>query len=134
MKLTITTAISFAAATTEYKARVQTNVEMLTVTAAATNAGAVVTLPRDQNGNVEGNQVLLRKGALTTFAVRVVAEDPTSTMTYTVEVYRNSDVTAELSDDADLTRLSLSAGALSPSFDKRRHYHMTRQSILMLKR
>ena len=102
---------------TEYKARVETNVEMLTVAATAADAGAIVTLPRDQNGNEEGNQVLLRKGALTTFTVKVTAEDPASTMTYTVEVYRNSDVDAELSDDADLTRLSLSAGALSPSFD-----------------
>ena len=103
---------------TEHKVRVQTNVEMLTVAATADDAGAIVTLPRDQNANVDGNQVFLRKGALTTFTVRVVAEDPdpTATMTYTVEVYRNSDVTEELSDDADLTRLSLSAGALSPSF------------------
>ena len=103
---------------TEYKARVETNVEMLTVVAAAADAGAIVTLPRDQNANVDGNQVFLRKGALTTFTVRVVAEDPASTMTYTVEVYRNSAANADLSDDADLTRLSLSAGALSPSFTR----------------
>ena len=114
----ITTDIIFAAATTEYKARVQTNVAMLTVTAMAEDEGAIVTLPRDQNGNIDGNQVILRKGALTTFTVSVVAEDPTSTMTYTVEVYRNSDVTADLSTDADLTSLSLSAGALSPSFTR----------------
>ena len=114
----ISTNISFVPATTEYKVRVETNVEMLTVTATATDDGAIVTLPRDQNANVDGNQVFLRKGALTTFTVSVVAEDPASTMTYTVEVYRNSDVDAELSDDADLTRLSLSAGALSPSFEK----------------
>ena len=102
---------------TEYKARVGTNVEMLTVAATADDAGAIVTLPRDQNANEPGNQVFLRKGALTTFTVNVRAEDPASTMTYTVEVYRNSDVDADLSEDADLTRLSLSAGALSPSFD-----------------
>ena len=115
---TISTDITFVSATTEYKTRVLTNVEMLTVTADATDDGAVVTLPRDQNGNEPGNQVFLRKGALTTFTVRVTAEDPTSAMTYTVKVYRNSVATADLSTNADLTRLSLSSGTLSPSFKK----------------
>ena len=62
-----------------------------------------------------GHQVALRAGAETTITVRVTAEDPARRQTYTVKVYRER---ATKSEDNNLTSLRLSAGTLTPAFNR----------------
>ena len=79
---------------------------------ATIGAEAVIT-PSDQDSLITGHQVVLRSGAKTEITVVVTAEDGTTTDTYSVTIYRQRRV---LSDDANLSALSLSDVTLSPAF------------------
>ena len=107
--------------TTSYMDRFDNATTHVTVAATVADAGATrVISPSDARageGVNAGHQVALRAGAETTITVTVTAEDTGRRQTYTVTVYRNR---ATLSDDADLTSLSLSAGTLTPAFDRDR--------------
>ena len=102
--------------TTSYKARVVNSVSQVTVGATKADAGARYDImPRDADGNTDGHQVSLAAGAEKTITVKVTAEDSSSTKPYEVKVYRDR---STLSQEARLSRLSLSGGALDPSFNR----------------
>ena len=104
--------------TTSYRDRYDNDTTHVTVAATVADAGATrVISPSDAVAATEGHQVALRAGAETTITVTVTAEDTARRQVYTITVYRNR---ATLSDDADLTSLSLSAGTLDPAFDRDR--------------
>ena len=88
---------AFAADTTAYAASVAHEVASTTVTATASHSAAKVTI-------APGSEVSLAEGA-NAITVTVVAEDGTTTRTYTVTVTRTA---APLSEDATLRTLSLS--------------------------
>ena len=88
---------AFSADTTAYAASVAHEVASTTVTAAASHSAATVTI-------APGSEVSLAEGA-NAITVTVVAEDGTTTRTYTVTVTRAA---APLSEDASLRTLSLS--------------------------
>ena len=100
----------FAATTKMYNVNVEHNISAITVAAAATTAdmGAIVAITPSGGDNVS-----LAAGAKTRITITVTAEDRATRDTYTVYVYRDR---ATQSDDATLSALSLSAGALSPAF------------------
>ena len=108
---------TFAAGTTSYNSRAAFGITTVTVAATATaeTTGATVEiLPADAD-DADGHQVELAAGAETEITVTVTAEDRTTTSTYTVTVYRENNP-ANISDDATLSALSLSAGTLMPAF------------------
>ena len=97
---------AFSPDTTVYAASVAHEVASTTVTAAASHSAATVTI-------APGSEVSLAEGA-NVITVTVVAENGTTTRTYTVTVTRAA---APLSEDATLRTLSLSGadiGAFSP--------------------
>ena len=100
----------FVPTTKMYNVNVEHNISAITVDAAATTANMGATVAITPGG---GNNVPLRAGAQTPFRITVTAEDRTTTDTYMVTVYRQR---ADISDDATLSALSLSAGTLSPAF------------------
>ena len=100
----------------DFTARVNNATTHVTVVATKADAGAIVSMPPDQNSDEGGVQVALREGRLTTFSVTVTAEDPKAEKTYTVELYRNSQ--DPLSTEDRLARLSLGGLAFSPNFNK----------------
>ena len=105
---------NFTAAVTDYTDRMDNATTQVTVDATLADAGAsLVISPSDADSNTPDHQVSLTAGAERTITVRVTAEDPEVTKTYTVKVYRNRNT---LSEEAMLSRLSLSDGALDPSF------------------
>ena len=93
-----------------YNVKVAHNISAISVIATATTAAFGATVAITPNG---GNDVPLMAGAKTLITITVTAEDRATTDTYMVYVYRGR---AETSDDATLSALSLSAGALSPAF------------------
>ena len=103
----------------DFMARVTTDTTHVTVTANPTDPGATYSIsPSDAragDGDNEGHQVSLTAGAVTTIRITVTAEDTAVRKTYTVKVYRNR---AMQSSDNNLNRLSLSAGTLTPTFNK----------------
>ena len=106
--------VPFAAGTTEYTARVDNDVEFVTVAATAAGApGATYDImPADRNILDTGHQVYLTAGVHTAITVTVTAENR-STNTYTVMVYRER---TTVSTDATLSALSLDGVSLSPLF------------------
>ena len=115
-----TIAAGIAAGTTEYTARVDNDVEYVTIAAAATGApGATYRItPADDIADVDGeldtqgHQVYLTAGTNIRITVTVTAENR-STNTYTVMVYRER---APESDNGNLSALSLDGVSLSPTF------------------
>jgi uncharacterized delta-60 repeat protein len=105
---------TFASGTVNYTASVPNATTSLTVT--PTKAHASATIQARVNGSSYANvssgsassSLALAVGA-NTIEVRVTAEDTTTTKTYTVTVTR-------LSNNANLSALTLSAGTLSPTF------------------
>ena len=106
----VTLSPAFASGTTTYTASVGHDVTQTTVAATTsdTNARAAIT-PADADTETTGHQVALAVGK-TTVSVTVMAEDGTTTKTYTIEVTRAK------SSDASLSALSLSGVTLSPPF------------------
>ena len=94
---------SFNASTTSYTVDVANSVTNLTISATANHSGASVTGTGSKSLNVGANP----------FNVTVTAEDGTQ-KTYTVTVTRAG---AALSNDANLSSLSVSTGTLTPSFN-----------------
>ena len=107
--------------TTNYKERMDNATTHVTVSATVGDPGGAtfVISPSDARPGAEqadmGHQVALRAGAETTITVRVTAEDPAKRQTYTVKVYRER---ATKSEDNNLTSLRLSAGTLTPVFNR----------------
>ena len=93
-----------------FDVKVEHNISAITVVVTATAADNGATVAKTPNG---GTNVALAAGAKTAITITVTAEDRTTTDTYIVNVYRER---AELSDDATLSELRLSAGTLSPAF------------------
>ena len=97
----------FAAGTTSYTVDVASGVGSLTVTAAAQDAGASVTI----NGSPTTSLlVTLNAPGASTLVTIIVTAPNSTTKTYTVTVNR-----AALGGNNDLSALSVSAGALVPS-------------------
>ena len=101
---------AFAASTYAYSATVASTVTRTTVAATASDADAdAVIVPADADANTAGHQVDLSAGN-NTVTVTVTASDGTTTRTYTVDVSRG------VSNDADLSALSVGGVTLSPAF------------------
>ena len=100
--------------------RVNNETTHVTVAANVADVGATTAIsPSDSRfgtgaGN-EGHQVALTAGRETPITVTVTAEDTAVRKTYMVTVYRER---ATRLQDNNLTSLSLSAGMLSPAFDR----------------
>ena len=100
----------FASATENYTATVANNIANVTLTPTRNQAGATITV--DGNTVASGSAsaaVALTVGTPKAIPVVVTAEDGSTTKTYTVTVTR-------VSNDATLSALTISAGALSPAF------------------
>ena len=116
---------AFAPATTDYTASVANAVDRVTVAATATHGSATVAYLDDSENTLEdaedtkpGQQVALAVGA-TIIKVRVTAEDGATTQIYKITVTRAVSTetrTGRISTDATLSNLTLSVGALGPSF------------------
>ena len=102
---------TFDSDTITYTASVANNVTSTTVTAETTDSNATTVIKLDGTEDTDGT-VALAVGA-NTITVEVTAEDTSTTKTYTVTVTR----AAAISTDATLDSLSLSQGALNPTFD-----------------
>ena len=107
--------------TTDYKERMNNATTHVTVAADAADAGATVAISpsdaRPGEGDDTGHQVALRAGAETTIRITVTAEDTARRQIYTIKVYRER---ATPSDDNNLNSLRLSAGTLTPAFNRNR--------------
>ena len=105
--------------TLKYNQRVTNPTTHVTIAAGAADPGAVVaTSPSDARpgtGDDAGHQIALRAGAETTVTVTVTAEDTARKQVYTITVYRER---ATLSTNNNLNSLSLSAGTLTPAFNR----------------
>ena len=102
----------FSSSDITYTASVANSVTQVTVTPTASDSSATIAV----NGNTvtSGNGYILTSltaGEPTTVTVIVTAQDST-TKTYTITLTR----AAALSDNADLTGLTISSGTLSPQF------------------
>ena len=103
----------FDPVTTMYTTGVEHDVEQVTVTWAVSHQekATSVAVPADADGQTDGHQLNLGdEGTGTDLTVTVTAEDGTE-MDYTLKVTRAP------SDDATLSSLSVSPGALDPNFD-----------------
>ena len=102
---------AFSGGVYAYSASVAADVAEITVTAAASDDKATVSvMPADTDDMTDEHEVALSEGA-NTITVTVTAEDGQTTQDYVVTVTR-----AESSDDASLAALSLSGVELSPAF------------------
>ena len=106
---------TFATDHVSYTASVQGEFAQITVTPTATASGSTIeylnatdTAIVDADTDKDGHQIALSIGA-NTIKVKVTADDRTTTKTYTLTVTR-------LSNDPSLRDLSMSDGALQPSF------------------
>ncbi|MFY8187349.1 MAG: cadherin-like beta sandwich domain-containing protein [Flavobacterium sp.] len=106
---------TFAAATTAYTANVANATTSVTVTATLAQANA--TLEARVNGgtyatitNATASSALALNVGTNTINVRVTAQDGTTQKTYTITVTRAA------SSNADLSALTTTAGAISPTF------------------
>ncbi len=108
--------IDFNAATTEYDIDVAATVSQVTVDAKPFQRWATIAItPADADTSAEGHQVNL-SGTSTDITITVTAHDGTpSSDTYTVTVNREASDDPP-SSDATLSRLTLSAGRLNPTF------------------
>jgi hypothetical protein len=100
--------LSFDANTTSYAVNVANAVTSIDVTGTANHDSATVT------GNV--TDMPLEVGANNMVTITVAAEDGTTTGTYTVTINRSSE-SVQLSSDATLKSLAISAGTLTPAFN-----------------
>ena len=106
---------AFAAATISYTVSVANDVASVTLTPTTNDDDASVTV--DGSAVASGaasSAIALTAGVAKAIDIVVTAEDGTTTKTYTVTVTRAAPAT--LSSDADLSALTLSAGALDPVF------------------
>ena len=100
---------------TEYTARVENSVNVVTVTTVTNNEDASRTIsPGDADRSTPlTHEVALRSGQNTRITVTVLAEDRSTRQTYTIMVYRDR---STRSDNANLRALSLEGLSLSPGF------------------
>ena len=98
---------TFASGTTSYTAQVDNGVAQTTVTPTVNDSGAshVIKL----GGVVDADGVVLLRVGGNVITVEVTAEDDSTTRTYTVTVTRAEPLVPELSSDATLSALTLSA-------------------------
>ena len=119
----------FAAGITEYTARVDNDVDFVTVepTLAADPGATFEIMPADQNSirlieEVPAHEVYVADGVHTPITVTVTAENG-NTNTYTVIVYRDKEPASTVTT---LSALSLSGVVLSPDFDPERKNYTAR--------
>ena len=98
---------TFASGTTSYTAQAANDVAQTTVTPTVNDSGASHVIKLGGVTDADGVVVLSVGGNVIT--VEVTAEDDSTTRTYTVTVTRAEPPTPELSDDATLSALTLSA-------------------------
>ena len=98
---------TFVSGKTSYTAQVDNDVPQTTVTPAANDPGASYVIKLGGVTDADG-VVVLRVGS-NIITVEVTAEDDSTTQTYTVTVTRAEPPTPELSSDATLSALALSA-------------------------
>ena len=107
---------TFASDTTSYTAEVLNSVASVTLTAAATDNNARLTLTvndedvESSSSNSANRNIPLREGETTRIRIKVTAQDGETTQTYNIEVSRAP------SDNAALSHLQLSEGTLAPLF------------------
>ena len=118
--------------TAQYNARVNHDIEKVTLVASATDAGAIV-----QVGSIRYNQSIISeaprnidlngKGSKTEIRLIVTPEDSSSSSSYTITVYRER---ATLSSDNNLRNLSLGSGiTLTFSSSKTEYTARVRNSV-----
>ena len=117
----VTLSPAFKSSEEAYTANVPHTTTQTTVTPTVNHPGARVKItPEDFNARVTGEQVLLGVG-LNTITIAVTAENAVATKSYTVNVTRASAGASNnanlVTDGADIG-LAISAGTLSPGFDK----------------
>jgi uncharacterized repeat protein (TIGR01451 family) len=100
----------FASATTSYTATVPNATTSLTITPTTADAMATVTVNGSPTASGSPSGPISLNVGVNTISVIVTAADLVTTKTYTVAVTR-------LSNNADLSNLTLSAGALDPVFN-----------------
>jgi hypothetical protein len=109
---------AFATDTTSYQAVAQNGVTSVTVTVTASAAVSSIMLAQDggtptalTEGAASDPIAVPVPGSSSTIEIVVTAEDGTTTRTYTVDLRQVA------VDDASLTSMAVSAGALDPAFD-----------------
>ena len=106
--------------TMTYDLTVSNDADYVTLNPSVQDPGAhfVINPRTDSRLAVDNHQVNLRAGVDTTITVTVTAEDPSSTETYTLKIYkrRPDSATNPAIDDTTLRALSLSVGRLTPAF------------------
>ena len=104
----------YAVGTKSYpNVRVTNGVHVVTVEATAHPGAVTVITPSDQDSLTPDHQVILGAAAKTNITIEVTAEDGITTDTYSLTIYRARRV---VSNDAELSALSLSGVTLSPAF------------------
>ena len=111
----------FDATTTSYAAVVANDVATLTVTPTTAHPGATVTVDgTDVTSGSASGAISLAEGVVTTVAVAVTAQDGTTSRSYQIDVTRiasGDPPDPTLSDNVNLSDLTLSDGELTPLFD-----------------
>ncbi len=103
---------AFSSGTTSYADSVANSVTGMTVTPTAAGTGATITVNGTSVSSGSASQSITLSVGSNTISIVVTAQDGTTTQTYTVTVDRASPV----SDNADLSSLTISQGELSPAF------------------
>jgi hypothetical protein len=103
---------SFAAGTTSYTAAVVNGISSIKITPTVADLNATVTVNGISVASGSASAAIALAVGSNTVTTAVTAQDGTTTKAYTVTVTR----AAAVSTNADLSSLSLSNGALSPSF------------------
>ena len=99
----------------EYNVRVKNGVGVVTIAATTTDPGAssnINDIILDDDPTIEGRQVSLSAGASRAFTITVTAENGDATKDYKLTLYRER---ATLSDNADLSDLTMSVGTMEPT-------------------
>ena len=104
---------SFSSSDTAYTASVDNSVTEVTLTPAASHGSATITVNNSTVTSGTGYTVDNLDVGANTITVTVIAQDATTTKTYTVTLTRAAPPT---SSNADLDGLTISPGMLSPSF------------------
>lgn len=100
---------------TEYAVQVGSETAEVTVTASTYDPAASMTITGQVYGSSASVSVLLQTG-VNRLPIVVHSPDGFRSKTYTLTIHRAEDPGAPLSDNADLSRLIVSAGTLQPAF------------------
>ncbi len=105
----------FESGVTDYNVAVSSNVEETDVTALLSDENASFTINGDpEESGIPRTVSLEAPGSTKTININVTAANGVSNQTYTVEFYRSEEI---LSDNSDLSDLTVAPGSLDPVFD-----------------